>query len=491
MKSSIYKNQCHQLRVLFEQAKSPSKVLCVPIDYAKSKHVGLICDGYGNVLKKPFTIENNQEGIDFLIEQVSATARHRRIPKSQIFFGGEDLPTYVENFTHQLGKKGYLVTRVNAKKAKENRENEIASTDNLALLGIAKTLLSRRARVIADPSETSDPDIYKSIVNLSRSRGRWVKQSTAISNQIHNHVDQLFPGFLDPLQAGITPFTEVSLDLMSSSRFSAGQFARRKPSSLAKQLKTRRVQNPEQKALQLIEMARRALKPNPDHIASQQLTLQAAVELYRCNQRVSEQSKLECAILLASTPYAFLTSIPGIGLSIACGCCGELGNPNNLPKVDSLCSYSGIAQGIDQTGGPDKPAQTRPAPKRCNRVLKYWVTMACSKITRWGDDQWKARYARWEANKQNALFSGSKRFLRLTRALVINQTVYRSPEALRSNSSIEVRVVDAERTWANLVRKWRVVPNYQEVVFSEDKPLGFWRKVMIEMYDADLPLPPR
>ena len=86
MKSSIYKNQCHQLRVLFDQAQSPKKVLCVPIDYAKSKHVGLICDGYGNVLKKPFTINNSQEGIDFLIDQVSATARRRKIPKSQIFF---------------------------------------------------------------------------------------------------------------------------------------------------------------------------------------------------------------------------------------------------------------------------------------------------------------------------------------------------------------------------------------------------------------------
>ena len=491
MNQSIYKNQCHQLRVLFDQAQSPKKVLCVLIDYAKSKHVGRICDGYGNVLKKPFTINNSQEGIDFLIDQVSATARRRKIPNSQIFFGGEDLPTYAENFTHQLGKQGYLVMRVNAKKAKENRENEIASTDNLALLGIAKTLLSRRARVIADPSETNDPNIYKSIVNLSRSRGRWVKQSTAIANQIHTHVDQLFPGFLDPLQTSITPFTDTSLDLMSSSRFSADQFARRKPLTLAKKLKTRRVKDPEEKAQRLIELARRALKPNPHHVASQQQTLQAAVELYRCNKRVSEQANLECAVLLASTPYAFITSIPGIGLTIACGCSGELGNPNQLPKVDNLCSYSGIAPRTNQTGGPDKPAQNTTTPKRCNRVLKHWVTMACLKMNRWGDAQWKARNTGWESNGQNAIYAGSKRFLRLTRTLVINQTVYQSPEALRSNASKDIRATDAERTWAQLVRKWSVVPNYQEVVLAEDKPLGFWRKVMIEMFDAKLPLPPR
>ena len=80
---------------------------------------------------------------------------------------------------------------------------------------------------------------------------------------------------------------------------------------------------------------------------------------------------------------------------------------------------------------------------------------------------------------------------RLTRTLVINQTVYQSPEALRSNASKDIRAADAERTWAQLVRKWSVVPNYQEVVFADDKPLGFWRKVMIDMFDANLPIPPR
>ena len=491
MNHSIYKNQCHQLRILFDQAKSPRQVLCVPIDYAKSKHVGLICDGHGNVLKQAFTIHNNQEGIAFLLEQVDATARRRKIPKSQIFFGGEDLPSYAENFAYHLREQGYLVTRVNAKLAKENRENEIASNDNLDLLGIAKTLLSRRARVVADPSEVDDPDIYKSICTLSRSRNRWVRNSTAIANQIHTHVDQLFPGFLDPAQCGLTPFTEVSMELMKSSRFSADQFARRKPSSLVKTLRKKRVRNSEEKAQQIIDLAQSVLKPDPRYIGSQQQTLQAAVELYQCSQRVSEQLKIECAILLASTPYAFITSIPGIGLTIGSGCSGELGNPNKLLGIDNLCSYSGIAPATYQSGGPDKPAQTGKTPKRCNRTLKYWVNMASMKMARWGDAQWKSRYATWECNGQNALLKGSKRYLRLTKTLTRRQTTYQSPAARRAGATKEVRASDAEHTWAQLVRKWSVVPGYQEVVFAEDKPLGFWRKLMIEMFDAQMPLPPQ
>ena len=145
-RSSVYRNQNALIRAVFERAGDTRKVLCVALDYAKRKHVALICDGNGDILKAAFPVENNPEGIDFLIEQVSATARRRKIPKNQIFLGGEDEAAYVANFTAALREKGYLVVRVNAYEAKENRENLIASTDTLDLLGIAKTLLSRRAR---------------------------------------------------------------------------------------------------------------------------------------------------------------------------------------------------------------------------------------------------------------------------------------------------------------------------------------------------------
>lgn len=117
--------------------------------------------------------------------------------------------------------------------------------------------------------------------------------------------------------------------------------------------------------------------------------------------------------------------------------------------------------------------------------------MACMKMTRWGDAPWKARQTKWECNGQNAQFGGSKRFIRLAKTLVTQQTVYQSPQARVRNATKEVRAADAEHTWKQLVRKWSVVPNYQEVVFAEDKPLGFWRRLMIEMFDADMPLPPQ
>ena len=85
---SVYRNQNSLVRAVFERAGDARKVLCVALDYAKRKHVALICDGHGDVLKASFPVENNAAGIAHLVKEISATARRRKIPKDQIYLGG-------------------------------------------------------------------------------------------------------------------------------------------------------------------------------------------------------------------------------------------------------------------------------------------------------------------------------------------------------------------------------------------------------------------
>lgn len=80
------------------ECPAPRKVLCVALDYAKYKHMALCCGSNGEILQKPFVNDNTVESITFLIEQISATARGRKIPKCNIFFGGEDEPSYIAKF---------------------------------------------------------------------------------------------------------------------------------------------------------------------------------------------------------------------------------------------------------------------------------------------------------------------------------------------------------------------------------------------------------
>lgn len=481
---SVYRNQNVLVRAVFERAGDAKKVLCVALDYAKRKHLALICDGHGDVLKAAFPVENNAAGIAHLIKEITATARRRKIPKDQIYLGGEDEAAYVANFTQALRAKGYLVVRVNAYEAKENRENLLASTDTLDLLGIAKTLLSRRARITGDTS--SSPAAYHHLREITRCRRTLVRQQTAASNRIHALADQLFPGFLNGSKSTLTPFCDASLDLMKE-RFSAPEIARRKVTSLANLLRRHRVQLPDEAAAQIIQLAREALPPAAHRVITLQRSLTATIDLYQCLKRNALELRADAALTLATTPYVMLTSIPGIGFVLAAGLAGELGDPKHLGKLDSLCAYAGIVPRTHQSGGPDSPAVQGHASPRCNRILKDWTVQSAQKIHLYGPPELKDRITRWNANGQHGIFAAARHHLRLVSTLVKNEIPYLGPDGRTRSATPDHIATAAQATWAVLQRKWRTISGGLDLILDQAHPLGFWRKVMLELHRIDLP----
>lgn len=480
---SIYSKQCIEIRTVFEKASSPHKVLCIALDYAKKKHVALFCDGLGDILKKPFTVVNSTEGVDFLCKEIQATSRRRKIKKETIFLGGEDEPAYVANFVAALTRKGYLVVRVNAREAAKQRENMLASTDNLDLLGISKCLLNRRASPSSAASQHKP--VYRELLELTRQRRNYVRQQTAASNRIHAIVDQLFPGFLNSTLSGITPFTVASLALMTD-RFSSTQFARRKQSSLANTLRRHRVRNSEEKAYGLITLAQNALPPDPERINTLQQSLTGLIDLYQCLQTNAALLRKEAACLLATTPYIMLTSISGISFVLAAGIASELGDPAYLPATGSLCAYAGIVPAVTQTGGPDSPAihlSTRP---RCNHILKDWIIQGSEKIGLCGPIELKSKYIKRGANGQHAAYAGARTLLRISRNLVTTETPYLPPIARCKGATSEELNDGCQETWGKLVEKWRTIPGWQQMLSDENHPMGFWRRVVKELHGIEL-----
>ena len=234
-KPSIYPDRSQELLALFEQAGNNSKVMCVPIDYAKKDHLVMFCNGYGEVLRQPFSVKNSIDGVNYLIDQVTRSCRQRHIESRYVFFGGEDVNSYAENFANTLRAKGWLVANVNAYDAKKQRENLQASTDRIDLMGIASMLLSRRANCC--PAQSG---VYRNLRTLVRHRKKLVKMKTEVRNRIHTVVDRLFPGFLNEKKSGILPFSGSSLYLMQE-RFSAQQIRRRQHAALIRNLEKSRL----------------------------------------------------------------------------------------------------------------------------------------------------------------------------------------------------------------------------------------------------------
>ena len=480
-KHSIYQNQSQELLSLFEQAADNAKVMCVPIDYAKKDHVVMFCNGYGDILRKPFSVKNSPQGVDYLTDQVMRSCRQRAISEKHVFFGGEQVGSFADNFVSTLRCQGWLVAGVNAHEAKTQRENLQASTDCLDLLGIAKSLLNRRAN--CSPAQSG---IYLNMRTLVRHRRKLVDITTEVRNRIHAVVDRLFPGFLNEKKSGISPFSKSSLWLMKE-RFSAPQIRRRKRSTLIESLRRLGTKKPQDTADMLQQYATQVLKPPQDYVDILQLSLAQHVKHFCCLQESIGQLETEIAVNLAQTQGAFLTSVRGIGIVLAAGVSAEIGNPFEQKPLNDLVSYCGIIPRVKQTGGPEGKTKTGKVAKRCNRILKDYIVKSASHLGLHGPAELMTDYKRREANAQHADFGMARRYLRMAMCLMRTSQIYLPSQLRKAQSQIQERADYYLMSWPQLRDKWQKV-GALETAFKADHPLGQWRKIVQQFYGIKLKL---
>ena len=446
---NIYLNQSQELLSLFEDVGNNSKIMCVPMDYAKKDHIVMFCDGNGHILKKPFSVRNDPEGIEYLTDQVTRSCRRRQIEHKHVFFGGEDVGSYAENFVDTLRSGGWIVAGVNAHDAKKQRANLQASTDRVDLMGIASMLLNRRAN--CSPAQSG---IYRNLRTLVRHRRKLVVMSTEEKNRMHSVVDRLFPGFLDEKKSGVCPFSEASLYLMED-RFSPHQIRRRKQPKLIEVLHRYNTKKPEDTAKKLQSYAGCVLSTPSEYIRTFQLSLTQHVKHFRCLRDSIEQLEHEIAVWLAQTEGAFLTSIRGIGIVLAAGITAEIGNPHNQKPVKNLVSYSGIIPRVKQTGGTQGKTHTGKVAKRCNRILKDYVVQSANHLGLHGPEDLMTDYKRREAAGQHADFGIARRYLRTAMCLMRKPQIYLPPQFRRTETKPEERAGYYLMAWPVLRDKWK------------------------------------
>ncbi|MGW8185834.1 MAG: IS110 family transposase [Desulfobacterales bacterium] len=480
-RQNIYPDRSQELVALFQGAEKPSKLMCVPIDYAKKDHLVMFCNGNGEVIKKPFSVKNSADGIEYLLGQVRRSCRHRHIQPEHVFFGGEDVNSYAENFANTLREKGWLVANVNAHDAKKQRENLQASTDRLDLMGIAYMLLNRRAN--CRPAQFG---VYRNLRTLVRHRKKLVTMRTEVCNRIHTVVDRLFPGFLNEKKSGIVPFSNSSLYLMQN-RFSAPQIRRRKRSVLIRNLEKRGTKKAEQAATKLQEYASQVLTTPDEYTATLQVSLASHVTHYCCLFDGAHQLVKEMAQLLAQTQGAFLTSIKGIGIVLAAGVTAEIGDPLAQQSTDKLVSYAGIIPKVKQTGGTQGASKTGSVSKRSNHLLKDFVVQSAFHIGCYGPKDLKEDYNRRETAGQHADFGIARRFIRMAMCMMRTSQVYMPPDLRSTHIESELRANYYSSMWPYLKDKWGKA-GALDMAFAKDKPLGQWRYIVKELYGINLKL---
>jgi transposase len=476
---SIFQRKNPAIEKLFAEAGSPRKVICVPIDYAKKQHTALICNGEGSQLRGPFNIHNSPAGVDFYEEVVAGLCRKHSIRKPHVFFGGEDCSAIAFNFIHALLQKGYLGIGLNAYDAAKERENQVASTDKLDLLGIASLLINKKwGRTLS--AEYGAARIMR---ELTHHRKALVKAHTAGAYRIHHLIDQLLPGFLDEKQSGLTPFSDASLWLMSQS-LAPRQLLARKSDVMADKLRLFMVREPDAKVTKLKTLARSVLPPPAALCETLQSNLTHEVTVYQHISECIAATDKDIARRLAATPGAMLTTVPGIGCNLAAALYAEIGDPARKRCLKRMTSYAGLVARLKQTGGPDTEAQTRGRSRRACVPLKRTIMDIALKIGQYGDDELKADYARRVNERQDPRLTMGRRMLRICTHLLRNSAFFLPPSLLRETRHDVLRDYYAH-AWDKLLYKWRNAAAIQQA-FADGAPLEQWRLMLNELYKLNL-----
>lgn len=477
---SIFQRANPAIQELFQKAGSPNKVMCIPIDYAKKQHTALVCNGEGASLRGSFNIHNNPAGVEFLEEIITGLCKKHSIPRSQVFFGGEDCSAIAFNFIHALLQKGYLGIGLNARDTAEERENYVASTDKLDLLGIASMLINKKhGRTLS-----LDYGTARLLRELTHHRNALVKAHTASAYRIHHLVDQLLPGFLDDKQSGLTPFTDASLFLMAQG-LSPRQILARKSDVLAEKLRLFMVQNTEQKVKRLKELARSALPPPASLCETLQINLTHEVSVYQHLDRCIQEVDKDIARRLAATPGALLTTVPGIGLVLASELYAEIGDPSRTRPLKQLTSYAGLVARLKQTGGPDKEAWSLGRSRRACIPLKRCVMDIALKMGQYGHSELQADSHRRVNEGQDTRLTMGRKILRICTHLLRQQDMFLPPSLLAADTPEELRREYYAHAWDKILIKWRNAGAIQQA-FADGTPLEQWRTTLNERYGLKL-----
>jgi transposase len=241
-------------------------------------------------------------------------------------------------------------------------------------------------------------------------------------------------------------------------------------------------------AAQLKQLAQAVLGPAPEQTVMLQRSLAQFVQLYRGLDQSITLLDRELAYWLARTPGALLTSIGGLGITLAAGWTAELGPPSQWRAVRQLCSYAGVVPKSKQTGGPQKEPVVGPVQRRCNKRFKNVVLQAVEKVRLYGPADLQQAAQQLEAQGSHVEFALAKRLVRLAKCLALTGTIYRPKALLASDTPKATLLTYYQNLWDKLLRKWKDKADLKDV-FAPEHPLGQWRNMARTLYALELRLP--
>jgi len=380
-------------------------MICVGIDVAKDKHDCFILNSEGEVLADVFTVPNNMDGFDHLLQTIRAVSS----PQDKIKVGLEATGHYSYNilgFLLDNGLDSFVINPLHTNLYRKSLSLRKTKTDRVDARTIATMLMSG-----VDLKSYTDTAYHnEELKSLTRYRFDKVKERAKLKTSVSRLVCILFP----ELEKLVPTLHMASVYALLSEFPGAKQIANTHLTRLKSLLEdSSRGRYGRNRAMEIREAARVSIGSS---MPAKSLELQHTIRLIR--ELDAEIEEIEVAIQsIMEELHSPITTIPGIGLRMGAMILAEVGDFSNFDSPDKILAYAGLSPSTYQSGQLTNCYSHME--KRGSRYLRYAIFNATKYVCLW-DPVFAAYLAKKRAEGKHynvAISHAAKKLVRVVYAL--------------------------------------------------------------------------
>ena len=389
-------------------------MVCVGIDVAKDKHDCFIISSEGEILADVFTIPNNAEGFDTLLQAIRRSTR----PEDKIKVGLEATGHYSYNILGFLLDKGlptYVINPLHTNLYRKSLSLRKTKTDRVDARTIAAMLMSD-----VDLKSYTDTVYHnEELKSLTRYRFDKVRERAKLKQSVSRLVTILFP----ELEKLVSSLHSASVYALLSECPGAKQISSTHMTHLKAVLKNASQGRYGQEMAETIRNAARSSVGSV--MPAKSLELQHTIRLIR--ELDAEIEDIETAIqAIVDEMQSPITTIPGMGVRMGAVILAEIGDFSRFDSPDKILAYAGMSPSTYQSGQLSLSGAYSHMEKRGSRYLRYALYNATKHVCHW-DPTFAAYLAKKRAEGKHynvALSHAAKKLVRLIFAMEKSQRPY-------------------------------------------------------------------
>ena len=382
-------------------------MVCVGIDVAKDKHDCFILSSEGEILADVFTIANNREGFETLLQRIQSCTS----PSDKIKVGLEATGHYSYNILGFLIDKGlttFVINPLHTNLYRKSLSLRQTKTDRIDARTIASMLMSD-----VDLKSYTDTAYHnEELKSLTRYRFEKVSERARLKQSVSRLVNILFPELETLVPTVHMPSVYAMLSEFPGAKQIADAHLTHFKAVLSDASKGR---YDREKAVMIREAARTSIG---SAMPAKSLELQHTISLIR--ELDKEVNEIEAAIKTIIDEMAPpILTIPGISYRMGAMILAEIGDFSRFDSPDKLLAYAGLSPSTYQSGKLNASGAYSHMEKRGSRYLRYALFNATKYVC-----IWEPSFASYLAKKRSegkhynvAISHAAKKLVRLIFAL--------------------------------------------------------------------------